>query len=94
MRVLKVNITLFGLMFLNRYGDLYFNIRFNIIPIVASSFGMCGNMYCVLFTLVSTFIILPQILYRPFPSICQICVNACPGAINLCSNSCKFDTKK
>jgi hypothetical protein len=63
MKVLKVNITWFGLMFLDRYGDLYFNLHFNIIPILASSFGMRGNMDGVIFTLVSAFIILPQILY-------------------------------
>jgi hypothetical protein len=63
MKVLKVDITWFGLMFPDRYGDLYFNLCFNIIPIVASSFGMHGNMDCTLFTLVSTFIILLQILY-------------------------------
>jgi hypothetical protein len=62
-RFFKANITWFGLMFPNSYGDLYSNLRFKIIPIVVLSSDMCGNMDCVLFTLASTFIILPQILY-------------------------------
>jgi hypothetical protein len=60
---------------------------------VASSFNMHGSINCVLLTLVGTWIILPQILYCPYPSTCYICVNACRGAINLSSNSYKFDTK-
>jgi hypothetical protein len=51
MRFFKVNITWFGLMFHDRYNDLYSNLHFKIIPIVVSSFGMHGNMNCVLFTL-------------------------------------------
>jgi hypothetical protein len=52
---------------------------------------MCGSMDYVLLTLASTLIILPQIFSYPYPSTCHICVNACHGAINLSSNSYKFD---
>jgi len=41
--------------FFDRYNDSYSNLRFKIIPIVVSSFGMHGNMDCVIFTLVGTF---------------------------------------
>jgi len=51
---------------------------------------MCGSMDCVLLTLASTLIYF-QILNYPYPSTCHICANACHGAINLSSNSYKFD---
>jgi hypothetical protein len=54
---------------------------------------MRGNIDYVLLKLANTLIILPQILNCPYPSTCHICANACHGAINLSSNSCKFDIK-
>jgi hypothetical protein len=63
MRFFKVNITWFGFMFHDRYNYLYSNLHFKIKPVVVSSFGMHGNMNCVVFTLAGTFIILLQVLY-------------------------------
>ncbi len=52
---------------------------------------MHGNIDCVLLTLASTLIILPQILNCPYPSTCLIFSNVYCGALNLSSNSYKFD---
>jgi hypothetical protein len=61
----SAHMTKLGFTFLDMWVDLYSNHCIKKTPIVASSYGTCGNMNCVWLIFIETLITLPFILYWP-----------------------------